>query len=94
MLSPSNFTYTKHKKRNIYMAKKKKETANSKNVSFSEAIGVSSFIHNEKTNVTVGLILFGISIFMFWSFCSFFSTGQNDQSIITNPLPEIGRAHV
>ncbi len=69
------------------MAKKKKETANSKNVSFSEAIGVSSFIHNEKTNVTVGLILFGISIFMFWSFCSFFSTGQNDQSIITNPLP-------
>ena len=69
------------------MAKKKKETANSKNVSFSEAIGVSSFIHNEKTNVTVGLILFGISIFMLWSFCSFFSTGQNDQSIITNPLP-------
>lgn len=69
------------------MAKKKKDTAKNKSVSFSEAIGISSFIHNEKTNGTAGCILIGIAIFLIISFWSFFTTGQNDQSIILNPLP-------
>ena len=67
------------------MAKKKKETAKDKRMGFSEAIGISSFIHSEKTNVTVGLILMTISIVMIVSFVSFFSTCENDQSIILHP---------
>ena len=68
------------------MAKKKKETAKDRKMGFSEAIGISSFIHNEKTNVTVGLILLAVSIVMIVSFISFFSTGENDQSIILHPM--------
>lgn len=64
---------------------KKKET-NKKKHSFSEAIGIPSFVNSEKTNFTVGIILLTISVFMLISFISYFSTGQNDQSIILHPV--------
>ena len=64
---------------------KKKDNAKKK-TSFSEAIGVPSFVNSEKTNFTVGILLLFISIIMVISFISFFSTGQNDQSIIQHPL--------
>ena len=64
---------------------KKKETAKKK-TSFSEAIGIPSFVNSEKTNFTVGILLLFISVIMVISFISFFSTGQNDQSIIQHPI--------
>ncbi len=64
---------------------KKKETAKKK-TSFSDAIGIPSFVNSEKTNFTVGILLLFISVIMVISFISFFSTGQNDQSIIQHPL--------
>lgn len=64
---------------------KKKETSKKK-TSFSEAIGIPSFVNSEKTNFTVGILLLFISVFMVISFISFFSTGQNDQSIIQHPV--------
>lgn len=66
------------------MAKKKETTK--KKTSFSEAIGIPSFVNSEKTNFTVGILLLFISVFMVISFISFFSTGQNDQSIIQHPI--------
>ena len=64
---------------------KKKETEKKK-TSFREAIGIPSFVNSEKTNFTVGILLLFISIIMVISFISFFSTGQNDQSIIQHPI--------
>ena len=64
---------------------KKKETVKKK-TSFSEAIGIPSFVNSEKTNFTVGILLLFISVIMVISFISFFSTGQNDQSIIQHPI--------
>ena len=64
---------------------KKKETAKKK-TSFREAIGIPSFVNSEKTNFTVGILLLFISVIMVISFISFFSTGQNDQSIIQHPI--------
>ena len=64
---------------------KKKETAKKK-TSFREAIGIPSFVNSEKTNFTVGILLLFISVIMVISFISFFSTGQNDQSIIQHPV--------
>lgn len=69
------------------MAKKQHNSNNKKNKSQSylDTLGFSSFIHNEKTNVTLGLILFGISVLIFISLFSYFSTGKADQSIIMHP---------
>ena len=64
---------------------KKKETVKKK-TSFREAIGIPSFVNSEKTNFTVGILLLFISVIMVISFISFFSTGQNDQSIIQHPI--------
>lgn len=67
------------------MAKKKKD-ASKKSTSYFDAIGFASIFHNEKTNFTVGIILFALSIFMLVAFISYLSTGKADQSIILHPM--------
>lgn len=66
---------------------KKKQNKTKKNVSFKEAIGFNAVFANEKTNFTVGITLFGLSIFMIICFISYFSTCDVDQSLVLNPLP-------
>ena len=49
-----------------------------------ETLGVSQFFHNERLSFFVGLLLFAVACCMWWSFFSFFSTGQADVSMIEN----------
>ncbi len=65
------------------MAKKKSSTA--KKSSFMEALGVNNIFQNEKINFILGIILFGIAIYMILSFVSFFTTGAADQTLIESP---------
>jgi len=71
------------------MAKKKKKTAprqqQQRRPSLTETLGLNhivNFFCNEKVHFVVGLLLFAVTIFMTWSFVSYFSTGQADQSYI------------
>jgi S-DNA-T family DNA segregation ATPase FtsK/SpoIIIE len=68
------------------MGKKKKKTIknNEPRPSFMETLGVSQFFHNERLSFFVGLLLFAVACCMWWSFFSFFSTGQADVSMIEN----------
>nr|WP_314698017.1 DNA translocase FtsK 4TM domain-containing protein [uncultured Prevotella sp.] len=65
------------------MAKKKTEH---KSKTFTEAIGLNNII-NDKTGFIVGLILLGIALFICVAFCSYFTTGAIDQSIVTDLRP-------
>ncbi len=68
------------------MAKKKRQnTRNAKNL--GEATGFSNLFNNEKIDFVFGVILFAIAVFVSIAMISFFYTGQNDQSILTNSLP-------
>lgn len=66
------------------MAKKKNK--NTKNVSYREAIGLSSVFANEKTNFTVGITMFFVSAFIIISFISYLTSSADDQSMVLNPL--------
>lgn len=65
------------------MAKKKTER---KAKTFSEAIGFNNIL-NDKTGFILGLILFLVAIFLLIAFISYFSTGQADQSLVTELRP-------
>lgn len=65
--------------------KKKKNAPRQQRPSLAESLGLNhivSFFLNEKFHFVVGLILFAVAVFMTWSFVSYFSTGQADQSFI------------
>lgn len=64
---------------------KKRNTVKDK--SFSEVIGFKRIFHNDIINFIVGIILIVLSIFVFISFISFFSAGQDDQSLVLDLRP-------
>jgi S-DNA-T family DNA segregation ATPase FtsK/SpoIIIE len=64
------------------MAKKKTSVKKS---SFMEAVGVKNIFQNEKINFLIGILLFGVAVYMILSFVSFFSTGSADQTLILSP---------
>ena len=53
--------------------------------SFKFAIGLDNFT-GEKTNFTVGITLFVLSIVTIICFISYFSTAAADQSLVENPM--------
>lgn len=69
------------------MAKKQKNKKTEK-VSYSKALGFNSIFANEKTNFTLGITLLIISILVFISFVSYFSTSADDQSFVLYPQPK------
>ena len=64
------------------MAKKK---SSPKKSSFMEALGAKNIFQNEKINFILGIVLFGIAVYMILSFVSFFTTGAADQTLIEQP---------
>ena len=54
--------------------------------SFKVALGFNNFT-GEKTNFTVGITLFILSIVMIICFISYFSTADADQSLLEHPMP-------
>ena len=54
--------------------------------SFFEAIGIDQIFHNERLNAVIGMLLFGLTVYLVLSFVSFFSTGAADQSLIEHPM--------
>ncbi len=65
------------------MAKKRKTSQQAS--SFSEALGFSSIFQNEKLKFVVGIVLVAVTVYLIWSFISFFTTGNADQSLIEMP---------
>ena len=63
---------------------KGKNKKNSK-TSFKVALGFDNFT-GEKTNFTVGITLFVLSIVMIICFISYFSTAEADQSLLEHPM--------
>lgn len=68
------------------MAKSKSSRTPRKSKSFSEALGIN-YIINDKSNFIYGAIFIAFAIFMIIAFCSYFSAGQADQSLVTAPRP-------
>lgn len=66
------------------MARKPKEKK-PKNV--AEAVGFKNPLSNEKTDFLLGIVLFGIAIYMIIAMVSYFFTGQADQSILEDLRP-------
>jgi len=66
------------------MVKKKtqKSKADKPSASFAEVLGINTIFYSERLKFFTGLLLFVGSIYMILSFCSFFSSGATDQSII------------
>ena len=50
-----------------------------------EALGAKNIFQNEKINFILGIVLFGIAVYMILSFVSFFTTGAADQTLIEQP---------
>ena len=50
-----------------------------------EALGAKNIFQNEKIYFILGILLFGVAIYMILSFVSFFSTGAADQTLIESP---------
>lgn len=67
------------------MVKKKKNTRNHK--TFSEVVGLKAFFQNDIINFIVGILLVLLAIYTIIAYVSFFSTGQNDQSLILDLRP-------
>ena len=68
------------------MVKKKKNKKEPPRASFTEVIGIDKIFHNERLNFFIGVLLFGLAVYLILSFVSFFTTGAADQSLIENPL--------
>ncbi len=64
------------------MVKKKK--ANSA-PSLAGALGFRNIFYNEKLKFILGILILAVTVYLTWSFVSFFSTGDADQSIIETP---------
>lgn len=65
------------------MVRKKTERTSK---TFIEALGVKS-IFNDKTGLMIGLLLVLLAIYICFAFFSYFSTGQADQSLVTDLRP-------
>lgn len=65
------------------MVRKKSERTSK---TFIEALGVKS-IFNDKTGLIIGLLLVLLAIYICFAFFSYFSTGQADQSLVTDLRP-------
>ena len=50
-----------------------------------EALGAKNIFQNEKINFILGIVLFGVAVYMILSFVSFFTTGAADQTLIEQP---------
>ena len=64
------------------MAKKKKQK---EATSFTETLGFKNIFQNERLNFVIGIVLFGIAIYIILSFVSFFGSGAADQTLIESP---------
>lgn len=53
--------------------------------SLTEALGFSNIFRNEKLKFILGFLLLAVTVYLTWSFISFFSTGDADQSAIESP---------
>ena len=62
-----------------------KNKSSPKKSSFMEALGAKNIFQNEKINFILGIVLFGIAVYMILSFVSFFTTGAADQTLIEQP---------
>lgn len=63
-----------------------KKKTNRKGKTFSQAIGLDNII-NDKTNFVFGLILLCVALFIIIAFCSYFTTGAADQSLVNDLRP-------
>ena len=68
------------------MSKGNSRNRNKNKTSFKFAIGLDNFT-GEKTNFTVGITLFFLSIVTIICFISYFNTAAADQSLVENPRP-------
>ncbi len=66
---------------------KKKKIRSTKSTSSKSSDGFSSVVNNEKTNFTLGVLVAATTIFIIFSFISYFKTGAEDQSLVLNPMP-------
>ena len=66
------------------MARRKKEKLPG---SFSETIGIKHILQNDIFNFIIGLMLFAIAIYLIIAFVSYFSTCQDDQSLVLDLRP-------
>lgn len=64
------------------MAKRKKATQAS---SLSDALGFKNIFQNERLKFVIGFLLLAVTVYLTWSFISFFTTGSTDQSMIETP---------
>ncbi len=69
-------------KRNRRMVKRRKANHTS---SLTEALGFRNIFQNEKLKFVLGFLLLAVTVYLTWSFISFFSTGNADQSAIEAP---------
>ena len=67
------------------MSKVNSRNRNKNKTSFKFAIGLDNFT-GEKTNFTVGITLFFLSIVTIICFISYFTTAPADQSLLENPM--------
>ena len=68
------------------MAKKKKKQVSQSEERFTLAgsLGLNQIFHHERLNFFLGLMLFGVAIYLLLAFVSFVMTGQTDQSLLDN----------
>lgn len=67
------------------MAQKKKGKRINNDSDISGILGFTHIFHNEKLNFFLGILLFGIAVYLTLAFFSYFSTGAADQSMIEAP---------
>lgn len=67
------------------MAQKKKGKKTGESAGISGILGFQHIFHNEKINFFLGILLFGIAVYLTLAFVSYFSTGTADQSMIETP---------
>lgn len=67
------------------MVKKKQKQ---KSTSFKEALGIKNIFENDLFNFLFGVILFIIAVYLVIAFISYLTTGQADQSLVLDLLPD------
>ena len=83
-----------NREKELRMAKKRKEKRSQSGSGISGILGFNHIFHNEKLNFCLGLLLFGLAIYLTLAFISYFSTCAADQSMIEDPKEgEVLNAH-
>ena len=73
----------KAKKQNKKAIKSEKTEAKT----FAEAMGIDKFVHNEKLDFVIGMILLALGVYCIIAMISYFSTGAADQSMVLQLRP-------